>query len=206
VCSSDLLCNRDMELAAKVRNDDEAVDLLETEIDEMTLRTLALRQPVASDLRGVICALKVASNLERIGDYAKNIAKRTGVFSEVSSVGSAEKTIQRMGDLVQRMVGDVLNAYVDKDVVVADELLLRDEEVDLMNNTLFRELLTYMMEDARNITPCMHMLFIAKNLERMGDHVTAIAEQIHYVVTGSVPKGMRPKSDMTSQINIADHG
>jgi len=125
------LCNRDMELAAKVRNDDEAVDLLETEIDEMTLRTLALRQPVASDLRGVICALKVASNLERIGDYAKNIAKRTGVFSEVSSVGSAEKTIQRMGDLVQRMVGDVLNAYVDKDVVVADELLLRDKKLIL---------------------------------------------------------------------------
>ena len=196
------LGNRDIELAQKVRNDDKAVDELEHKIDELTLRTLALRQPVASDLRSVICALKVASNLERIGDYAKNIAKRTQVLVGTNSVGTAEKTIKRMSDLVQKMVTDVLNAYVKKDIDMADELRLRDEDVDHMHNTLFRELLTYMMEDPRNITPCMHMMFIAKNLERMGDHTTAIAEQIHYVVRGSRPQEKRPKGDKTSQMSV----
>lgn len=196
------LGNRDIELAQKVRNDDKAVDELEYKIDELTLRTLALRQPVAADLRSVICALKVASNLERIGDYAKNIAKRTQVLAHTNSVGTAEKTIKRMSDLVQKMVTDVLNAYVKKDIEMADDIRLRDEDVDHMHNTLFRELLTYMMEDPRNITPCMHMLFIAKNLERMGDHTTAIAEQIHYVVRGSRPQEKRPKGDETSQMSL----
>lgn len=196
------LGSRDIELAQKVRDDDKSVDSLEVKIDELTLRTLALRQPVATDLRSVICALKVASNLERIGDYAKNIAKRTQVLADTNSVGTAEKTIKRMADLVQKMVTDVLNAYVKKDIEMADDLRLRDEEVDHMHNTLFRELLTYMMEDPRNITPCMHMLFIAKNLERMGDHTTAIAEQIHYVVKGTLPKEKRPKGDKTSQMSV----
>ena len=196
------LSGRDEELAIKVREDDKAVDVLETRIDEMTLRTLALRQPMAQDLRSVICALKVASNLERIGDYAKNIAKRSIVLTGTDGVASAEKTIVRMGSMVQSMVADVLNAYVAKDVKMADELLLRDEEVDHIHNTLFRELLTYMMEAPHYITPGMHMLFVAKNLERMGDHVTAIAEQIHYVVTGSIPEDDRPKSDVTSQITV----
>lgn len=195
------LGNRDIELAKKVRADDKMVDALESKIDDLTLRTLALRQPLAADLRSVICALKVSSNLERIGDYAKNIAKRTQVLADVDSVGTAEKTIKRMSDLVQKMVTDVLNAYVKKDIEMADDIRLRDEEVDHMHNTLFRELLTYMMEDPRNITPCMHMLFIAKNLERMGDHTTAIAEQIHYVIAGSLPQESRPKGDITSQIS-----
>ena len=194
------LCGRDEELAAKVRADDKAVDALEIRVDELTLRTLALRQPMARDLRSVVCALKVSSNLERIGDYAKNIAKRSLVLNETTRIVSAEKTIKRMATLVQVMVADALNAYVSKDVTMADELILRDEEVDHMHNTLFRELLTYMMEASHNITPCMHMLFIAKNLERMGDHTTAIAEQIHYVATGSIPEDDRPKSDVTSQI------
>ena len=194
------LTGRDEELALKVRANDKAVDALETRIDDLTLRTLALRQPMAQDLRSVICALKVASNLERIGDYSKNIAKRSIVLNNAVRLESAEKTIIRMGAMVQVMVADVLNAYVAKDVKMADELLLRDEEVDHMHNTLFRELLTYMMESPHYITPGMHMLFVAKNLERMGDHVTGIAEQIHYVATGSIPDDDRPKSDLTNQI------
>ncbi len=194
------LTSRDEELAMKVRTDDKSVDALDTRIDDLTLRTLALRQPMAQDLRSVICALKVASNLERIGDYSKNIAKRSVVLGGTDHVISAEKTITRMGAMVQVMVADVLNAYVAKDVKMADELILRDEEVDHMHNTLFRELLTYMMESPKFITSGMHLLFVAKNLERMGDHVTGIAEQIHYVVTGSIPDDDRPKGDFTSQI------
>ena len=199
------LCNRDLELAQKVRLGDKAVDVLESQINEATLRTLALRQPLADDLRSVICALKVSSNLERIGDYAKNISKRTQVLAEIKSVGTAERTIKRMGQMVQIMVVDVLDAYIKKDLEMADEIRLRDEEVDYIHNTLFRELLTYMMENPSNITPCMHLLFIARNLERMGDHVTGIAEQVHYVVTGMVPEDSRPKADKTSQMVIEEN-
>ena len=198
----DALLTRNEELASEVRQGDKAVDEMESRIDELTLKILALRQPVAADLRAVICALKIASNLERVGDYAKNIAKRTVALSEFGAVGTSEKTVKRMGAMVQQMVQDVLNAYVGKDLAMANELILRDEEVDHIHNTLFRELLTYMMEDPRNITPCMHLLFIAKNLERMGDHTTAVAEQIHYVVTGSLPEDNRPKSDVTSQMTV----
>ena len=204
--SINALIARDEELALSVRKADKAIDQLETEVDEQALKILALRQPMASDLRNVVCAMKVASNLERIGDYAKNIAKRTVALKDTVSIGSSEKTLQRMGNLVQRMVNDVLNAYVSKDLDMASELITRDEEVDLMHNTLFRELLTYMMEDPRNITTCMHLLFIAKNIERMGDHTTAVAEQIHYVVTGEVPEDDRPKSDITSQIMVEADG
>jgi phosphate transport system protein len=196
------LVTRNMVLAEQVRDKDKAVDVLEKRIDDATLTILALRQPMAVDLRGVICALKLASNLERIGDYSKNIAKRTQVFEKISSVGSAEKTIKRMGNLIRKMVADVLDAYVKRDVAMAEELRLRDEEIDHMHNSLFRELLTHMMEDPRNISPCMHLLFITKNLERMGDHTTAIAEQIYYVVTGSLPAESRPKADKTSQMSI----
>lgn len=196
------LISRDEELAKSVRAADKAIDAVEVQVDELALRILALRQPMASDLRAVVCAMKVSSNLERIGDYAKNIAKRTVTLKDTASVGSSEKTLKRMGELVQAMIHDALNAYVAKDLAMVDELIARDEEVDHMHNTLFRELLTYMMEDPRHITSCMHLLFIAKNIERMGDHTTAVAEQIHYVVTGEVPEEDRPKSDMTSQMVV----
>lgn len=198
--SIEALNNKDLTLAEKVRADDKAIDALEQRVDEFTLKTLALRQPLAEDLRSVICALKVASNLERIGDYAKNIAKRAPVMAESPVVGTSDKTIKRMGDMVRKMVADVLTAYVQKDLAMAEEIRNRDEEVDFIHNTLFRELLTYMMEDPRNITPCMHMLFIAKNLERVGDHTTAMAEQVHYLVTGTPPAEKRPKNDQTSKI------
>lgn len=196
------LIARDEELAKSVRAADKAIDAVEVQVDELALRILALRQPMASDLRAVVCAMKVSSNLERIGDYAKNIAKRTVTLKDTASVGSSEKTLKRMGELVQGMIHDALNAYVAKDLAMVDELIARDEEVDHMHNTLFRELLTYMMEDPRHITSSMHLLFIAKNIERMGDHTTAVAEQIHYVVTGEVPEEDRPKSDMTSQMVV----
>ncbi len=204
--SINALIARDEDLAKTVRAADKPIDALESAIDENSIRILALRQPLASDLRHVVCAMKVASNLERIGDYCKNIAKRTVALSGHDSVGSSEKTLKRMGQLVQQMVRDVLDAYVKKDLAMAEELILRDEEVDHMHNTLFRELLTYMMEDPRNITSCMHLLFIAKNIERMGDHTTAVAEQIYYVVTGELPEDDRPKSDMTSQIVVSAEG
>ena len=196
------LISRDEELAKSVRAADKAIDAVEVQVDELALRILALRQPMASDLRAVVCAMKVSSNLERIGDYAKNIAKRTVTLKDTTSVGSSEKTLKRMGELVQRMIQDALNAYVAKVLAMVDELIARDEEVDHMHNTLFRELLTYMMEDPRHITSCMHLLFIAKNIERMGDHTTAVAEQIHYVVTGEMPEEDRPKSDLTSQMVV----
>ncbi len=200
--SVNALNERHVELAEKVRSDDKRVDALETEIDECALRVLALRQPMAQDLRSVTSALKIASNLERIGDLAKNIAKRTIVIAGSDPIGSSEKTVKRMGALVQKMVNDVLNAYINKDVESATEIIERDEDVDHVHNTLFRELLTYMMEDPRNITACMHMLFIAKNIERIGDHTTAVAEQVHYLVTGSLPEQDRPKGDTTSEMPL----
>ena len=194
------LVSRDVALAKTVRKEDRAVDVLDTRVHELTMQTLTLRQPMADDLRNVISALKVSSNLERIGDYATNIAKRSEVLENIRTVGTSEKTIQRMGNMVQKMVTDVIDAYIKKDVEMADELRLRDEEVDHMHNTLFRELLTYMVENPRNITPCTHMMFIARNLERMGDHATSIAEQIRYAATGAMPEDRRPIGDRTSQI------
>ncbi|HUS96515.1 MAG TPA: phosphate signaling complex protein PhoU [Hyphomicrobiaceae bacterium] len=196
------LVERDIDLGEQVRADDKKIDALEAEIDTAVVRVLALRQPAAQDLRAVVAVLKISTNLERIGDYAKNIAKRSSVIGEFRHIGASANIIKRMSALVQVMLKDALDAHVSRNVALADDVRMRDDEVDQMHNTLFRELLTYMMEDARNITPCMHLLFIAKNVERMGDHVTGIAEQIHYVVSGSLPGDERPKSDVTSLIAI----
>lgn len=192
------LNRRDTELGAAVIKGDEKIDALEAEVDATVVRILAKRQPMAQDLRAVVVAPKIASNLERVGDYAKNIAKRTSVLAQTEPVGSATGTIARMCEIVQSMMKSVLDAYVARDKEAADDVRLRDEEVDQMNNTLFRELLTYMMEDPRVITPCMHLLFIAKNVERMGDHATSIAEQVYYMVSGETFDEERPKSDETS--------
>jgi phosphate transport system protein len=196
------LIQRDTELGEKVRAGDKKIDVLEVQIDDLVIRLLALRQPMAEDLRSVVCALKVSANLERIGDYAKNIAKRTSVLSTWQPTKSSISTIKRMSKLVQDMVHDVLDAYVARDANTAEDLRQRDEEVDQMHNTLFRELLTYMMEDPRNITPCMHLLFIAKNIERMGDHTTGIAEQVYFMVEGSLLEDERPKGDVTSFMTV----
>ncbi|MEG3619054.1 phosphate signaling complex protein PhoU [Magnetovibrio sp. PR-2] len=195
----DALARNDVELAKKVIDSDIKIDALEEDLDNFTIKVLALRQPMADDLRAVVVALKMASNLERIGDYAKNVAKRTQTLSEMDTVGDATATIQRMARQVQSMIGNVLDAYGTRDVAKANAVRLRDEEVDMMHTSLFRELLTYMLEDPRNITACTHLLFIAKNVERIGDHVTSIAENVHFLVSGEKPSEERPKNDLSSE-------
>ena len=191
------LVKRDSDLARRVVDKDEAIDELEEDVDTSAMRLLALRQPMADDLREVISALRIASDLERIGDYAKNVAKRATVLSQVPAIRPTH-AVPRMARLVQAIIKDTLDAYVDGDAEKAVAVWRRDEEVDEMYTSLFRELLTYMMEDPRNITCATHLLFIAKNIERMGDHVTNVAELIHFRVTGRQIEGGRPKGDTTS--------
>ncbi|WP_170413199.1 phosphate signaling complex protein PhoU [Ruegeria atlantica] len=190
---------RDVELAQEVRQGDKAIDALEELINEETARVIALRAPTAGDLRLVLSVLKVSANLERIGDYSKNIAKRTTVLVDAGEINGSAAALRRMAREVERMLRDALDAYIQRDAELASDVIDRDEEVDQMYNGLFRELLTFMAEDPRNISSCMHLHFIAKNIERMGDHVTAIAEQVVYLVTGERPSEARPKADTTSQ-------
>jgi len=192
------MSKRDNELALKVVDRDQRIDALEAEVNALTVRVLALRQPMADDLRTVIAALKTASDLERIGDYARNIANRSQALTQTRHLGSASQTIGRMSTLVQGMIKNVLDAYVARDATLAEDVRQRDEEVDLLHTSLFRELLTYMMEDPRNITTCTHLLFIAKNVERIGDHATNVAEHVHMMVHGEAPDPDRPKGDDSS--------
>ncbi|MEP0942261.1 MAG: phosphate signaling complex protein PhoU [Rhizobiaceae bacterium] len=189
---------RDEERAEAVRRADKAIDALEEVINEEAARVIALRAPTAIDLRLVLSVIKVSANLERIGDYAKNLAKRTSVVSQLAPVDDSAGALRRMAKEVERMLKDALDAYVSRDAELAQDVIDRDIEVDQMYNALFREFLTFMMEDPRNITACMHLHFIAKNIERMGDHVTSIAEQVVYLVTGSIPDEARSKGDKTS--------
>jgi len=192
------LIRRDAEMADRVAARDSRIDDLETQADWFTMRLLALRQPLAEDLRTVIAALKTASDLERIGDYVRNMCNRTIALTQTPPMGGATHTISRMGSLVQEMIRNVLDAYLARDVKMANDVRLRDQEVDQLHTSLFRELLTYMMEDPRNITACTHLLFIAKNIERIGDHATNIAEHVHLIVLGEEPESGRPKGDETS--------
>ena len=188
---------RDVELAEEVRRGDGAVDRLEEMINEEVSRVIARRAPNTSDLRMVLSVLKIATNLERVGDYAANMSKRTSVLVQMSPVGGSASSLRRMAAAVDAMMRNALDAYVQRDAELAEDVRQRDQEVDQMYNATFRELLTHMMEDPRNITACMHLHFIAKNIERMGDHVTSIAEQVIYLSTGSAPADDRPKSDRT---------
>jgi phosphate transport system protein len=191
------LVRRNSELAAQVVLDDKRIDALETEVGQLTVRMLALRQPMAQDLREVVAAIKIASDIERIGDYAKNISKRAIVLSAVQPLKPAA-SIPRMSQLALQIIKDVLDAYIEKDAEGARAAWRRDEEVDEMYNSLFREMLTYMMEDPRNIGPCTHLLFIAKNIERIGDHATNIAEIVYFLVHGRSLDEERPKGDTTN--------
>ena len=191
------LRRRDSDLASKVVQSDKEIDDMETEISDSSIHMLALRQPMAGDLRVVVSALKISSDLERIGDYAANVAKRVLALNQLPSMEPAG-TIPRMARLVQANIKDVLDAYVNRDAAAALEVWKRDAEVDEMYTSLFRELLTYMMEDPRNITPCTHLIFIAKNIERIGDHATNIAEVIHFLVKGTTIEEARPKGDTSS--------
>ncbi len=189
---------RDEERAAAIHHSDKAIDALEETINQEAARVIALRAPTAIDLRVVLSVMKVSANLERIGDYAKNMAKRTSVLSQMAPVNDSAGALRRMAKEVEHMLNDALDAYVSRDAELAQDVIDRDLEVDQMYNALFREFLTFMMEDPRNITACMHLHFIAKNLERMGDHVTSIAEQVVYLVTGTIPDESRKKADKTS--------
>ena len=191
----------DEERAEAVRRADKAIDELEELINEEAARVIALRAPTAVDLRLILTIMKVSGNLERIGDYAKNMGKRTSVLAQMAPVNDSAGALRRMAKEVERMLKDALDAYIARDADLAQDVIDRDRDVDQMYNALFREFLTFMMEDPRNITACMHLHFIAKNIERMGDHVTSIAEQVIYLVTGSTPDESRQKADQTSLAN-----
>ena len=189
---------RDEELANQIRAEDKAIDALEEIINQEAARVIALRAPTAVDLRLILSVMKISGNLERIGDYSKNIAKRTGLLVSMTPVGDSAIALRRMAREVEVMLKDALDSYIQRDPDLARDVIARDHDVDQMYSSLFREFLTYMMENPQNITPCMHLHFIAKNIERMGDHVTAIAEQVIYVVAGETPAEERLKGDTTS--------
>ena len=167
------------------------------EVTQLVVRLLALRQPVARDLREIFSALKIGSDLERIGDYAANVAKRSIALSQTPAVRPVY-ALPRMAHLAQELIKDVLDSYVQRDADKAYSVWIRDAELDEMYSSLFRELLTYMMEDPRSISPCTHLLFMAKNIERIGDHATNIAENLYYLVNGSPIEEVRPKGDVSS--------
>ena len=190
------VARRDVALAKAVIERDNRLDALHRDIEKKSIRLIALRQPVASDLRRTLGAMKLASDLERTGDLAKNIAKRTLILNEAEPISPLTRSIERMGRLVAGRLKDVLDAYTGSDLDRAMAVWSRDDEVDEHYNSLFRELLTYMMGDPRTITACAHLLFVAKNLERIGDHATNIAEIIRYEITGEeMISAERPKTD-----------
>jgi phosphate transport system protein len=198
----DALNRHDAELARSIVASDTRIDTLQREIEEKAVLTIARRQPMAVDLRDIVGALRVSNDLERIGDLAKNIAKRVEVVENELRLRKVMRGVEHMTELVLAQIKDVLDAFARRDVGKAVQVWRSDEEIDAVNNSLFRELLTYMMEDPRNISVCIHLLFCAKNIERMGDHATNIAETIYYIVEGRALTDERPKGDITSTTNI----
>jgi phosphate transport system protein len=199
------LVRRDTELASEVVQRDVQIDQLEREIETFCVRLLALRQPMAQDLRLIVASMKVSHDLERIGDYARNGAKRAIVLAEQPVLGSLNG-FQRMARLVQENLKGAMDALVNDDASRAEEIWNADEPVDEIYNGIFREMLTHMMEDPRNITAATHLLFVAKNLERIGDHATNIAETVHYAVRGDNLPEDRPKADMSAYTVIRPPG
>jgi phosphate transport system protein len=182
-------------LAQAVIDRDPALDALEIDIEQKAIRLIALRQPVADDLRRIVAAIKISTDLERCGDLAKNIAKRCMAIADDKPATPLTNSIERMGELVVLRLKEVLDALASRDVERADTVWRLDHEIDEHYDAIFRELLTYMMGDPRMITSCAHLLFVAKNLERIGDHATNIAEVLHYEITGVMLTDQRPKSD-----------
>jgi phosphate transport system protein len=195
--ASEAIVTRDSTVASKVVEEDPRVDAIERQVEQFVIRLLALRQPLAGDLRLIIAALKITGDLERMGDYASNVAKRSIVLDQFPlpySLGG----LAHMARLVQENLKKIIDAVGEQDADKAVEVWRSDQAIDDLYNTIFRELITYMMEDPRNITPCTHLLFIAKNLERIGDHATNIAETIHYAVKGENLPEVRPKGDTSA--------
>lgn len=194
--------SRDEELAKKIRANDQVIDDLEADVEQTAIQLIALRAPVADDLREVISAIKISNALERMGDYAKNLAKRVTVLAQTKDIAVSSTIIQQMIVITCSMINDILDAYIAKDTAKAIDVWNRDQEVDSLNDSLFRELLTYMMEKPRYITPATHLLFISKNIERAGDHATNIAEIIYYINEGEQLDAKRPKKDHSSFANV----
>jgi phosphate transport system protein len=196
------LVSRDIDKAQRVISTDERIDKLQQEIEEAAVLLIARRQPMARDLREIMTAIHIANDLERVGDLAKNTAKR--VIAIESNFGSQRLVVgvEHMAELGLTQLKEVLDAFASRDLAAARTVWERDNEIDAMYTSLFRELLTYMMEDPRNITFCTHLLFCAKNIERIGDHATNIAENLHYLITGQTMTETRPKQDTSSLTSV----
>jgi phosphate transport system protein len=194
----DAITRQDLDLASAVVARDAKIDTMQREIEEKAILTIARRQPMAVDLREIVAALRISNDLERIGDLAKNIGKRVMALEGDVSRPQVMRGLERMGNLALAQLKLVLDAYAARDLAAALSVWKGDEEIDAMCTSLFRELLTYMMEDPRNITFCIHVMFCAKNIERMGDHATNIAETVYYVIEGHPIAEQRPKRDTTS--------
>lgn len=197
----DVVQRRDDKAAERIIANDEAIDALEQEVSHDVMK-LALRGPMARDLRQILAAIRIASDIERIGDYAANVAKRSTALN-LSPPLPHISGLHAIGTLAVKQVRDVLDAYRDGDVEAAQRVRARDAEIDTAYTALFRELLTYMMEDARSITPCTHLLFMAKNIERIGDHATNIAENVWFLVRGEEVLPPRDKRDDTNTATAA---
>jgi phosphate transport system protein len=197
------LVNRDIEKAQRVIASDARIDVLQNQVEESAVQIIARRQPMARDLREVMASIHIANDLERVGDLAKNTAKR--VIAIESNFGSQRLVagVEHMAELCLTQLKEILDAFASRDLAAARTVWARDNEIDAMYTSLFRELLTYMMEDPRNITFCTHLLFCAKNIERIGDHATNIAETLHYLITGAAMTEERPKQDTSSLTSVA---
>ena len=198
--SIDALATQHEETLSKILAHDVKLDTLEAEIHEKALEIIALRSPHASDLRHVLVALKIATILERTGDYARNIANRTRVIASYGNENIPGVNIGRMGQVAQEMLTDVLSAYKKRDANAALEVWHRDIEVDHMHTAFYKEVLASMARDPDQVATGAHLLFIAKNIERIGDYATGIAEQVHFLVHGAVPEDERPKADHSSKM------
>jgi phosphate transport system protein len=200
--SIDALDRRDPDLAEVTIKEDEVIDELEHEIEEQAIVMIARRQPMAYDLRQIMAALRISADLERIGDLGKNIGKRALAVVGEQQPKKLMLGLKHMGELALEQLKEVLDAFIERDADRALKVWYKDEEIDAMYNSLFRELLTYMMEDPRNIGLCTHLLFGAKNIERIGDHATNIAETVYFLVHGSAITDQRPKGDNTSSTPV----
>ena len=202
----DALASADSALAHQVVSSDPRLDTLQHEIEDLAVRTIARRQPVAVDLRELIGAVRIAGDLERVGDLAKNIAKRSVKIRVEPRVQRAFVGLRHMNEVATELMKDVLDAYAQRDADRAREVWERDVELDALEDAVFRELLTYMMEDPRNISFCAHLLFCSKNIERIGDHATNIAETVVYLVTGATLPSERPHGRRETDLDIESGG
>ncbi|HZP18917.1 MAG TPA: phosphate signaling complex protein PhoU [Bauldia sp.] len=197
------LARRDSSLAQRVITGDIRVDALQRQIEDSAVSMIARRQPMAQDLREIMAAIHIANDLERVGDLAKNTAKRVFAVESNFAAQRLVSGVEHIAELSLAQLKNVLDAFAARDLKAAHAVWERDDEIDAMYTSLFRELLTYMMEDPRNITFCTHLLFCAKNLERIGDHATNIAETLHYLISGVPLTDERPKKDNSSTTAVA---